>query len=140
MLDQLSYYPSPSAKEGANEIVQKITEKGASRVLTWTNNDKKLLYNTAYSIMVDKPPRYSYAAWVMGGLDDYANSTIEKIEKKQIARTKIRGIIRMLGLLHRIYNNTINRMYAPEGTFAKEHALLWNPLLFNPPPPPKFPK
>ena len=78
----------------------------------------------------------------MGGCDEYCIEVVNEYMSKDRVRRKMRGILRSLALLHRIYSDLIEKRYAPDGVFETEIALKWNPLLQGgfPPPPPSSPE
>ena len=158
MLDQLSYQPSPSGAAAANEVVTQLIQRGGrlsglsstsyqnymkfNKAIQSQTFSQDTLSSIALNILTKKPPPYSLAAWYMGGCDEYCIEVVNEYMSKDRARRKLRGILRSLALLHRIYSDLIEKRYAPDGVFETEIALKWNPLLQGgfPPPPPSSPE
>lgn len=141
MLDQLSHEPSPTGHEAVDEIVSDIIcSRKNMYLISFTEKDKKKLYDISYKIISKNPPIYSYTCWIMGGKEEYVDMTINAFINIEKSKKYIRSIIKTLGFLYRIYRNTQERMYAPGGKFEIESSLIWNPILKNPntPPPPPF--
>ena len=49
------------------------------------------------------------------------------IKKRRLR--KLRGIIRMVALVKRIYDDTLERYYMPGGTFETNAASIWNSIM-----------
>ena len=145
MLDQLSYQPSPSGAAAANEVVTQLIQRGGrlsglssasyqnymkfNEALQSYTFSRDTLYSIALDILSKKPPPYSLAAWYMGGCDEYCIEVVNEYMSKDRVKRKMRGILRSLALLHRIYSDLIEKRYAPNGVFETELAMKWNPLL-----------
>ena len=146
MLDQMSEYPAPKGKAAAAEVVQDIRWWSA---IKWHTSgyahlhlslsapeSEPTLFATALDILTKDPPQYSLAAWSVGGCEDYTEKVMKAMDAKVIPRRRLRGLLRTLALLSRIYSDTVEKRYAPEGAHETAAALQWNPLLRKPPPPP----
>ena len=143
MLDQLSNYPSPQGHEAASLISSHINSisnirstnrnKKFNEILKTSNVSNTTFFNEALKLVIEEPPQFSLAAWHMGGEEDYCNRVLnicyEKyVIKKQRIR-KLRGIIRTIALIKRLYDDTLERYYQPGGGFETNAALIWNPIM-----------
>ena len=90
-------------------------------------------FTEALNLVIKEPPQFSLAAWYMGGENDYCVRVIDICYNKYVIRKlrlrKIRGILRSLALIKRIYDDTLERYYMPGGIFETNAALIWNPII-----------
>ena len=138
MLEQLSYESSPQGHEAASSITQNIIRKNnhkTKEIIKMCNKpqDKYPFFNEALKLVVEDPPQFSLAAWYMGGEDDYIKRVIdicyEKCVLKRHRLKKLRGIIRTIALIKRLYDDTLQRYYLPGGKFETNAASIWNPIM-----------
>lgn len=146
MLDQLSNEPSPLGSEAATSItntIKRINNRKTRKILNIYNQSiqskvkstTEPFFTEALNLVIKDPPQFSLAAWYMGGENDYCVRVIDICYNKYVIRKlrlrKIRGIIRSLALIKRIYDDTIERYYMPGGIFETNAALIWNPIIKN---------
>ena len=142
MLDQLSYYPSPQGNEAASDIEYDIdrrknyNNKIKEIIKAYKSQKKELPFFTeAMDLLVQEPPEFSLSAWHMGGMRNYADRVVEISYEKYIIKKqrmkKLRGLIRTIALVKRIYDDTLQRYYMPGGVFETNAAYLWNPVMKN---------
>ena len=144
MLDQLSNEPSPLGNEAATSItntIKRINNRKTRKILNIYNQSiqskvkstTEPFFTEALNLVIKDPPQFSLAAWYMGGENDYCVRVIDICYNKYVIRKlrlrKIRGIIRSLALIKRIYDDTIERYYMPGGIFETNAALIWNPII-----------
>lgn len=144
MLDQLSNEPSPLGNEAATSItntIKRINNRKTRKILNMYNQSiqskvkstTEPFFTEALNLVIKDPPQFSLAAWYMGGENDYCVRVIDICYNKYVIRKlrlrKIRGIIRSLALIKRIYDDTIERYYMPGGIFETNAALIWNPII-----------
>jgi len=144
MLDQLSNEPSPLGSEAATSItntIKRINNRKTRKILNIYNQSiqskvkstTEPFFTEALNLVIKDPPQFSLAAWYMGGENDYCVRVIDICYNKYVIRKlrlrKIRGIIRSLALIKRIYDDTIERYYMPGGIFETNAALIWNPII-----------
>jgi len=145
MLDQLSNYPAPQGHEAASLISSHINSisnirsnnrsKKFNEILKMSNVSNITFFNEALKLVIEEPPQFSLAAWHMGGEEDYSNRVLNicydiYVIRKQRIR-KLRGIIRTIALIKRLYDDTLERYYKPGGGFETNAALIWNPIMKN---------
>ena len=144
MLDQLSNEPSPQGHEAAISItntIKRLNNRKIRKILNMYNQSiqskvkstTEPFFTEALNLVIKEPPQFSLAAWYMGGENDYCIRVIDICYNKYVIRKlrlrKIRGIIRSLALIKRIYDDTIERYYMPGGIFETNAALIWNPII-----------
>ena len=144
MLDQLSNEPSPLGNEAATSItntIKRINNRKTRKILNMYNQSiqskvkstTEPFFTEALNLVIKDPPQFSLAAWYMGGENDYCVRVIDICYNKYVIRKlrlrKIRGIIRSLALIKRIYDDTLERYYMPGGIFETNAALIWNPII-----------
>lgn len=144
MLDQLSNEPSPQGNEAANSITSTIKRRNNEKtraILNMYNQSIKSkvksttepFFTEALNLIIKEPPQFSLAAWYMGGEYDYCVRVIDICYNKYVIRKlrlrKIKGILRSLALIRRIYDDTLERYYMPGGVFETNAALIWNPII-----------
>ena len=144
MLDQLSNEPSPQGNEAANSITSTIKRRNNEKTRTILNmynqsikskvkSTTEPFFTEALNLIIKEPPQFSLAAWYMGGEDDYCVRVIDICYNKYVIRKlrirKIKGILRSLALIRRIYDDTLERYYMPGGVFETNAALIWNPII-----------
>ena len=144
MLDQLSNEPSPQGNEAANSITNTIKRRNNEKTRTILNmynqsikskvkSTTEPFFTEALNLIIKEPPQFSLAAWYMGGEYDYCVRVIDICYNKYVIRKlrirKIKGILRSLALIRRIYDDTLERYYMPGGVFETNAALIWNPII-----------
>ena len=144
MLDQLSNEPSPQGNEAANSITNTIKRRNNEKTRTILNmynqsikskvkSTTEPFFTAALNLIIKDPPQFSLAAWYMGGEYDYCVRVIDICYNKYVIRKlrirKIKGILRSLALIRRIYDDTLERYYMPGGVFETNAALIWNPII-----------
>ena len=129
MLDYYDSYIAPLTKE---EICNELKNK----IMIDNNLDKsyeKFVLQCSYDVFEREPPTTSYTGWYVSMRKIYIEKTQTEFEKRQEkkkkAKKKIRSIIRTCALLYRIYQDTIESYYKPDGNFVSNMSLKWNPLL-----------
>tara|TARA_A100001015_G_scaffold78356_1_gene86939 strand:+ start:101 stop:553 length:453 start_codon:yes stop_codon:yes gene_type:complete len=144
MLDQLSNEPSPQGHEAAISItntIKRLNNRKIRKILNMYNQSiqskvkstTEPFFTEALNLVIKEPPQFSLAAWYMGGENDYCIRVIDICYNKYVIRKlrlrKIRGILRSLALIKRIYDDTLERYYMPGGIFETNAALIWNPII-----------
>ena len=144
MLDQLSNEPSPQGHEAATSItntIKRLNNRKIRKILNMYNQSiqskvkstTEPFFTEALNLVIKEPPQFSLAAWYMGGENDYCIRVIDICYNKYVIRKlrlrKIRGILRSLALIKRIYDDTLERYYMPGGIFETNAALIWNPII-----------
>ena len=144
MLDQLSNEPSPLGSEAATSItntIKRINNRKTRKILNIYNqfiqskvkSTTEPFFTEALNLVIKDPPQFSLAAWYMGGENDYCVRVIDICYNKYVIRKlrirKIKGILRSLALIRRIYDDTLERYYMPGGVFETNAALIWNPII-----------
>ena len=54
---------------------------------------------------------------------------LQKMSIKKKRLRKLRGIIRTIALIKRLYDDTLERYYMPGGSFEINAASIWNPVM-----------
>ena len=131
MWDQLGNESRPSNYECVLDVVWTVLHTSVLRYPPYNSNTPtyRALLEYGITIMSDVP-EYSLASWYCGGREQL----LEKMKAWLIVRNrkirrKVRGVLKALALLYRIYKDTLERYYLPGNTFEKEASLRWNPLL-----------
>lgn len=145
MIHQLSIYPSPQGHEAAQLINSQlnrainlpsdIRNEKFNEILKFNDISNLPFFKEALKLVIEEPPQFSFAAWHMGGEGDYCkrvlNICYEKCLLKKKRQRKLRGIIRTVALVKRIYDDTLQRYYMPGGSFETNAASIWNPVMKN---------
>ena len=104
-----------------------------NEILKFNDVSNLPFFNEALKLVIEEPPQFSLAAWHMGGEGDYCkrvlNICYEKCVLKKKRLRKLRGIIRTIALVKRIYDDTLERYYMPGGRFVTNAACIWNPIM-----------
>ena len=148
MWDQLGEFPSPQGDEAASCITRSIISRtyGSDtyhckkiKLVMDTTRDKSKphsnypFYIEAIKLLTEEPPQFSLAAWHMGGEEDYCKRVVnicyEKCVIKKLRLRKLRGIIRTVALIKRLYDDTLERYYMPGGGFETNASSIWNPIM-----------
>lgn len=143
MLDQLSNYPSPQGHEAAHlinsqlnraiNLPSNVRNEKFNEILKFNDISDLPFFKEALKLVIEEPPQFSLAAWHMGGEGDYCkrvlNICYEKCALKKRRLRMLRGIIRMVALVKRIYDDTLERYYMPGGSFETNAASIWNPIM-----------
>ena len=130
MLDYLSTYPFPGAKEGTKDVL---------RDLKYSINDFEKEYNISETKLsniivefIEKDnPQYSYAGWVTSGRKEYAEKIKLFLEKRKQTRKKILNIIKSVTIIYLCYKDTVDRFYKPGGNYESYMSMKWNPILMQ---------
>ena len=145
MLDQLSNYPSPQGHEAAHlinsqlnraiNLPSNIRNEKFNEILKFNDVSNLPFFKEALNLVIEEPPQFSLAAWHMGGEGDYCkrvlNICYEKCVLKKKRQRKLRGIIRTIALVKRLYDDTLERYYMPGGKFETNASIIWNPIMKN---------
>ena len=143
MILQLSNYPSPQGHEAAHiikthidravNLPSHIRSEKINEIIDMTSLSNLPFFNEALKLVIEDPPQFSLAAWNMGGEQDYCvrvlNICYEKCLLKKKRLRKLRGIIRTIALIKRLYDDTLERYYMPGGSFEINAASIWNPVM-----------
>ena len=125
MMEQLSYLPFGNPNSGAEDVLLhlNISDYQYRNVYrTDRNKVKAYVVNLMYK---DDSLSCSYAAWLVYGCEKYIGIVNKYLQRRKKAIKKIKSIIKTLGILFRIYRNSIDNIYKPGGIFEKEASIRW---------------
>ena len=125
MWDQLGNEPRPSNSECALDVVWTVLHSRYLRYPPYNSNTPtyRALLEYGTTVMSDVP-EYSLACWYCGGREQL----LEKMKAWLIVRNmkirrKVRGLLKALALLYRIYKDTLERYYLPGGKFEEKSCI-----------------
>lgn len=131
MWEQLSYEPFPGIFAGTQDVMTQIRHHypNEEKLILECGITRVKLNDMVCAAITKDDPQCSNAGWIIYGIELYASSVLDFLNKRKTARKKIKSFIKTIAWLYLIFRDGLEKRYKPGGTFETEMTFIWNPIL-----------
>ena len=124
----MSQYPGPTREGACNDLFDTIKKSYNIRVAS-DDYIKYIIKKEVYKY--EEGGLGSEAGWLFFFRNDLLSSITDELNSFTNRTKRLKTLIRCIGSFMLLYHRTIEKRYAPEGSFETEASKYWNPLIWN---------